>query len=282
MEVRVERVLKTDALGRIELLVRGEERRVRRVACGSRLPCSRALARVLAARERRALERLAPEATGLAPGATGLAPGATGLAPGATGLAPGSAPGLSAPRLELDRTWHVAASLDGRAPHAADVLVRSFVAGVALPKAETLPRNFFELLAAEVRALHARGVCHNDLHKEQNVIVAPDGRPGLVDFQLASVHRPGSFTWRARSAEDLRHVEKHRRRYMRIGRGPEGAEIDVHAVPKPRRGPLAFVWRKLGKPLYNFATRKLFSARDGAEERRPSSGPWPRWTEPLQ
>lgn len=250
--MRVERVLKADTLGRVELLARGEERRVRRVACGSRVPLSRALARVLAARERRALERLALDAKAVA-----------------------------APRLEPEPAWSAAASLDGRAPHADDVLVRTFVAGVALPKAEALPRNFFELLAAEVRALHALGVCHNDLHKEQNVIVAPDGRPALVDFQLASVHRPGSFTWRARVAEDLRHVEKHRRRYMRVGRGPAGAEIDVRAVQKPRRGPVAFVWRKLGKPLYNFVTRKLCFTRDGAEERRPSSGPWPKWTEPL-
>lgn len=248
-DCETERTLKRDALGRVELLKRGDEFRIRRVACGSRVPLSRAVARVLAARERKALETLDGR--------------------------------VAAPKLELELAWSRAPSLGGTVPRPDGVLVREFVEGVALCGAEALPRNFFDLLAAEVRRMHALGVCHNDLHKEQNVLVRPDGRPSLVDFQLASVHRPGSFTWRARVAEDLRHVEKHRRRYMRVGRGPEGAEIDVLAVAKPRRGPLAFAWRRVGKPLYNFVTRKLLRTRDGAEERRPSSGPWPRWTEPI-
>jgi RIO-like serine/threonine protein kinase len=247
---RTERVLKRDALGRVELIVMGDERRVRRVACGSRLPFSRAIARVLAVRERRALERLADfEAV---------------------------------PRLEDGEPWRTAPSADGTVPRSADVLVRGFVVGVALSQAESLPRNYFELLAAAVRALHARGVCHNDLHKEQNVLVRPDGRPAIVDFQLASVHRVGSLVWRARIAEDLRHVEKHRRRYMRTGRGPTGAEIDVELEPRPKRRPLAWTWRRLGKPVYHFVTRKLLRTRDGAEERRPSSGPWPSWTAPIE
>jgi hypothetical protein len=245
----VERTLKADALGRVELLRCGEERRVRRVACGSRLWFSRALARVLLARERRALGRLGGR--------------------------------VAAPVLEPDEAWSAAPSENGESPRPADVLVRTFLDGVALPRAEVLPRDFFDLLAAEVRRMHALGVCHNDLHKEQNVVVRPDGRPALVDFQLASVHRPGGALWRARVAEDLRHVEKHRRRYMRTGRGPLGAEIDVLAVAKPSRGALASAWRRLGKPLYHFATRTLLRTKDGAEERRPSSGPWHRWTEPL-
>lgn len=245
----MERVLKADALGRVELLARGDERRVRRIACGSRLPLSRALARVLATRERRALERLDGR--------------------------------VAAPRLEPDAGWLAAPAAGGEALRAGELVVREYLAGCPLSRAEALPRNFFELLAAEVERMHALGVCHNDLHKEQNVVVRPDGRPALVDFQLASLHRLGSWVWRARAAEDLRHVEKHRRRYMRVGRGPAGAQIDVTALEKPRRRPLAWAWRRLAKPLYNLVTRKLLSTRDGAEQRRPSSGPWPRWDEPL-
>ena len=36
-----------------------------------------------------------------------------------------------------------------------------------------------------VRRLHAANVIHNDLAKETNWLVTPDGRPALVDFQLA-------------------------------------------------------------------------------------------------
>ncbi len=43
-----------------------------------------------------------------------------------------------------------------------------------------------------------------------------------------------------------------------------------------RRGTLARLWRRTGKPLYNFVTRRLLRTRDG-ESRRPSTGPWPRW-----
>ena len=43
---------------------------------------------------------------------------------------------------------------------------------------------------------------------------------------------------------------------------------------------LRFAWRRFGKPVYVLVTRRLLRTRDG-EERRPSSGPWPEWSEPL-
>jgi serine/threonine protein kinase len=132
-----------------------------------------------------------------------------------------------------------------------------------------------------VHALHARGVCHNDLHKEQNVLVDPEGRPKLVDFQLASCHARRGRLFASRAREDLRHVEKHRRRYTRLGRGPQGGpEPSSGAGRDLRRSWLARTWRRLGKPVYVFVTRSLLRTRDG-EERRPSSGPWPLWTEPI-
>ena len=119
---------------------------------------------------------------------------------------------------------------------------------------------------------------HNDLHKEQNVLVLEDGRPALVDFQLASVHRARGRPFEARCREDLRHLQKHRRRYTRDGRGP--SEQATGAGAGLKRGVVARVWRVTGKPLYNLVTRRLLRTRDG-EERRPSSGPWPRWEPPL-
>ena len=105
------------------------------------------------------------------------------------------------------------------------------------------------------------------------------GYPALIDFQLASIHRAGSRIHRTRCADDLRHLQKHRRRYTRDGRGPADVvrEGRGHGV---RRSLLARSWRRLGKPAYNALTRGLLGTRDG-EERRPSSGPWPEWTEPL-
>lgn len=226
------RVLKRDGLGRVEL-IGGEPPVVRRVAVGGRVPGSGLVARLLARRERRALEHLA----------------------GVEGV----------PQL-------VAA--------AGSILERTYLAGAPLHRAEALPRDFFEHLAELVRALHARGVCHNDLHKEQNVMVLQDGRPGVIDFQLASVHRRGDGrVFVARCRDDLRHVEKHRLRYERRGR-PKRAD-ERASVALPRRSPVAALWRRTGKPLYNFVTRRLLRTRDG-EERRPSSGPWPEWRPPLR
>lgn len=244
--VRVARLLKRDAFGRVELLEHGPERAVRRVAAGGTWPLSRWVARRLMSRERRALAAL------------------SGLA-GVPARLPGT-------------EWELAPDLQGRVPAAADVLVRSFLPGAALHQAEELPADFFEHLARLVEELHVRGVCHNDLHKEQNVVVGPDGRPGLIDFQLASVHPRAGRAFASRCRDDLRHVDKHRRRYFRPGRGPQGAP--PIQTPRPPRSALAGAWRRLIKPLYNAVVRAFPRARDG-EERRPSSGPWPRWTPPL-
>jgi RIO-like serine/threonine protein kinase len=224
-------LLKQDAFGRVLLVedARGA-RAVLREACGGALWGSALAARVLLARERRALERLAGPA-------------------GVDGV----------PRvLGGGRGW----------------LVRSLLAGEPLHRATRLPRDYFERLAELVRALHALGVAHNDLHKEQNLIVGPDGRPGVIDFQLASLHACGSPLLASRARDDLRHVAKHARRYQLAGRG------ELAKPPIPRRSLVAAAWRRGVKPAYVTLTRGVLGHSDG-EERRPSSGPWPEWTDPA-
>jgi RIO-like serine/threonine protein kinase len=235
-EPQVVATLKQDALGRVELVQCREGRAVRRVACGGALPLSGAVARLLLARERRALAALA----------------------GTAGV----------PRL-------VAAG-DAR------TLLREYLPGVALCRAAELPRDFFARLEELVRALHARGVCHNDLHKEANVLVGLDGYPALVDFQLASLHPRGARSLAARAREDLRHVWKHRAHYARAGGGEElAAEVPPAAVPP--RGLVAEAWRRLGKPLARALTGLPFlRARLVADEARRRAGdPWPRWSAPV-
>ncbi|MEW6072604.1 MAG: phosphotransferase [Planctomycetota bacterium] len=245
-EPQVVRMLKRDQLGSVELLDGPAGPAVRRIAGGGRVPGSRGVALLLRRRERIALARL------------------------------DGVPGVA--RL-LDLPAYAAApAADGTPPRRAAVLLRTWLAGVPLHAAERLPADFFDRLADLVRGLHARGVCHNDLHKEPNVIVAPDGRPQLVDFQLASVHPRGGRTFRVRAREDLRHVAKLRSRYLAAG--GRAAEVAGGAGPG-RRSPLAAAWRHLGKPVYNLVTRRLLHAADG-EPRRPATGPWPRWDPPLE
>ncbi len=240
-------ILKSDALGTVELLKDSEGRRwLGRFATGGQVPGSAAVARLLLGREQRALAH-----------AAGLA----GL-PAVPDDAPELARALAAER----------------GVRAGAVGLRAYLEGAALHRAERLPQDFFELLTDLVGALHARGVCHNDLHKEQNIVVLPDGRPGLIDFQLASIHARRGRGFGRRTSDDLRHIEKHRLRYQRQGR-PKRPE-ERSSVALPRRSPLAALWRRTGKPLYNHVTRRWLKRSDG-EERRPSSGPWPEWTEPL-
>ncbi len=246
---QVKRVLKRDAFGRVELLVGGGGARLtRRVASGGRWPLSGVIARNLARREQRALARL--EGSGCAPG------------------------GVS------DEAAALVAGPDGRAPRRGEVFLREWIDGVSLPLAKELPADFFDLLDDLVGELHARGVCHNDLHKEPNILVGSDGRPALVDFQLASVHEGENRSFRVRCAEDDRHVHKHRSRYTREGRGPAEVGERGRGLGRRRR-PLSFIWRRLGKPVYLLITRVLLRTRDGAEDFRPSDGPWPEWTEAV-
>lgn len=235
--------LKKDSLGSVERIACAHGEFVARRASGGAIPGSAWLARLLLRRERRALERL----RGL-PGVPELPPQAGGCAC----LAPWSR--------ELER---------GRA------LVRRFVPGQPLSRAEALPADFFDELERLVRALHARGVCHNDLHKEQNILVGTDGWPHVIDFQLASVHARRGRLFASRVGDDLRHVSKHRRRYLLQDRPKSSLSEAERRLP--RRSWLAALWRRSGKPLYQFTTRRVLRWRDG-EERRPTAGPWPVWT----
>jgi hypothetical protein len=241
---QVERELKSDALGRIELLDGPAGRVVRRVASGSRLPGSGWVARRLLGRERRALQ----------------------LLQGLAGI----------PALRDDAPYASAPSGDGERPARRDVLLRGWIEARPLQLASELPEDFFERLEELVAELHARRVCHNDLHKEPNILVAEDGRPALVDFQLASHHPRAGRLFASRAREDLRHVRKHARRYRVYGGGPQ-----ADAPPaREKRSFVAAAWRLCGKPLYRFVTRRLLRWRDG-EGGRPRDIPWPRWTPPV-
>ena len=159
-------------------------------------------------------------------------------------------------------------------------LERSWIEGDPLSRAASLPADFFDRLDDLVRTLHERGVCHNDLHKEQNVVIGRDGWPHLIDFQLASTHSRRSRSFESRAREDLRHVEKLRRRYLRADGGYAAKLAQTAELGALRRSLAARLWRRGGKPLYHIVTRRLVKASDG-EERRPNSGPWPVWTPPT-
>jgi RIO-like serine/threonine protein kinase len=142
----------------------------------------------------------------------------------------------------LTRTW-----IDGSPMH------------IAKPREAAYFRAAFHLL----RRLHAADVIHNDLAKETNWLVTPDGRPALVDFQLAmTLTRRGALA-RALGHDDIRHLLKHKRTYI-----PDlltAREKRILATPSL----LSRLWMGSGKKVYLFVTRKVFRWRDreGAGDR---------------
>ena len=64
-------------------------------------------------------------------------------------------------------------------------LRRSWLDGQPMQRIQPRDPGYYREALRLVRRLHAAGVVHNDLAKEPNWLVAPDGSPAVVDFQLA-------------------------------------------------------------------------------------------------
>lgn len=123
--------------------------------------------------------------------------------------------------------------------------------------------EYHHALLALVSRLHFHGIVHNDLAKEPNYLVQPDGSPGLVDLQLARAFRRRGAWFRLHAREDLRHVLKHKRTYLEQRLTPR--ELAILANPSlPAR-----LWRRTGKKVYLWITRGLlgWSDREGAGDR---------------
>jgi len=142
-------------------------------------------------------------------------------------------------------------------------LVRSWLPGVPLQRADGVGPDYFRQAMRLLRRLHAAGLVHNDLAKEPNWLVTADGRPALVDFQLAMRPRYRGRVFRMLAYDDLRHLLKHKRTYC-----PAELTARERAI-LARRSPLAATWARTGKPAYRFVTRRVFgwADREGAGDR---------------
>ena len=83
------------------------------------------------------------------------------------------------------------------------------------------PKGFFDELRTVLDDIHARGVGYCDSNKRSNILVAEDGRPYLVDYQISlrrrdDLPRPLSTMVAAAvkyiARKDLYHLYKHKRR----------------------------------------------------------------------
>ncbi len=136
-------------------------------------------------------------------------------------------------------------------------LDRSYLEGAAMYQRP--PRDdlaYFRRARRLLQALHRRGVAHNDLAKEANWLVLADGRPGIIDFQLAVRGHPRSRWMRLLAREDLRHLLKHKRMYC-----PDRVTAVERRVLK-RTSWLREAWFATGKPVYRFVTRRILKWED--------------------
>jgi len=142
-------------------------------------------------------------------------------------------------------------------------ITRTWIDGAPMQLAKPRDPEYFRAAARLLRRLHAANVIHNDLAKETNWLVTPDGRPALVDFQLAMTLERRSALARALGNDDIRHLLKHKRSYL-----PEkltAREKRILATPSAA----SRAWMATGKPVYLFVTRRIFRWRDreGAGDR---------------
>lgn len=142
-------------------------------------------------------------------------------------------------------------------------LEREYLEGAPMHHAKPRDPSYFRHAMRLLRQLHARGVVHNDLAKEPNILVARGGQPAFVDFQLAW-HAPGrGRLFCALAYDDLRHLLKHKRSYC-----PDcltHRERQILARPSlPSR-----LWMRTVKPPYLFLTRRVlgWADREGASDR---------------
>jgi len=144
-----------------------------------------------------------------------------------------------------------------------DRLIREYLAGEPLHRKKMGDRAYFKAAARLVRQMHRRGVVHNDLAKEPNLLVRADGSPAIIDFQLASYSRRRSKLFRLAAREDLRHLAKHKRSYC----PDELTRREIEMLENPSVP--AKVWRGTVKPAYHFVTRRLlgWADREGAGDR---------------
>jgi RIO-like serine/threonine protein kinase len=142
-------------------------------------------------------------------------------------------------------------------------LTRSWIDGAPMQIAKPRDPAYFRAALRLLRRLHAANVIHNDLAKETNWLVTPDGRPALVDFQLAMTLTHRWALARALGHDDLRHLLKHKRSYL-----PDRLTAREKRI-LTRHSLVSRIWMASGKKLYLFVTRKILHWRDreGAGDR---------------
>jgi RIO-like serine/threonine protein kinase len=145
-----------------------------------------------------------------------------------------------------------------------DQLTRDYIPGRPMQEAKPRAPAYFRNAARLLRELHRRGVVHNDLAKEPNLLVTSNGQPAFVDFQIAIASPRRGRLFRTLAYDDLRHLLKHKRTYC-----PQALTQREQRILQNPSLP-AKIWMRTGKPIYLFITRRIlgWADREGAADRQ--------------
>lgn len=134
----------------------------------------------------------------------------------------------------------------------------AYVPGRPLTRGVEVPDGFFDDLDALLGELHRRELAYTDLNKPENVLLGDDGRPWLIDFQVAwDAELRWTWWWGWTSfwafrRADHYHALKHKRR-LRPDELTDAERVAVERGPLPVRA-----HRALSRPY--FAVRKRLFA----------------------
>lgn len=144
-----------------------------------------------------------------------------------------------------------------------DSLEREYLDGAPMHHAKPRDPDYFRRAMRLLRQLHARGVVHNDLAKEPNILVVANGLPAFLDFQLAWYAPGRGRLFCILAYDDLRHLLKHKRSYC----ADELTRRERRILARPSLP--SRLWMRIVKPPYLFLTRKLlgWADREGASDR---------------
>lgn len=141
-------------------------------------------------------------------------------------------------------------------------LLRGYIAGAPMQQAQPCERAYYREALRLLARLHRRGVVHNDLAKEPNWLVRADGRPAVVDFQIAWTRGKRGALFRLLAREDLRHLLKHKRTYCPDAlTARQRVILDTPAMHSR-------VWRATGKRVYKLIARRVFGYWDNEGQGR--------------
>jgi len=136
------------------------------------------------------------------------------------------------------------------------------------------PKGFFDELRKIFDEVHARGVGYCDSNKRSNILVAKDGRPYLIDYQI-SIRRRDDWPRPLRTIiaaaveymikKDLYHLYKHKRRISPDELTPE------EEVLSRRPGGLHGLHRRIAKHYRSIRRRFLSRQYDSGRLNSPSA-----------